>query len=234
MPSGPDTPTLRGALRAAAVDFYFNSMRLVSANVLWGALLVIILLTLIRAPGPLTAILFVFLVLPTVGLYRLSALIVRGEFVAFSDGLQAQRRHLGVALAAGTTIAACAGVFVTNIILGITNPSILGWVVMTFAAWGLATLWVGTLAFWPLLVDPARTGRGARAAARLAALLVLAHPIRLAALGLVSGAVILVSTVAFVALLTIAVAFVSLVGCRYVLPAADRLEAALEAKGKRA
>lgn len=232
-PVPAEPPRLGGSLRRAASDFYFNSWRLVPANALWGIGLVILLLILVRAPGPITALLFVLLAIPTAGIYRLAALIARGESVAFSDVLRAMRRYLRPALGAGAAIAAGTLMFATNIVLGISNPGILGWVVMTLAAWGLAALWVGALAFWPLLVDPTREGHGARAAARLASLLVLAHPVRMGALGLISAAIAVVSTVAFAAIITMSVAFIALIGCRYVLPAADRLEAALEARNGR-
>jgi len=45
--------------------------------------------------------------------------------------------------------------------------------------------------------------------------------------GLVLLALLVLSTIAFVALLTVSVAFSALVAARYVLPAADRLETAL-------
>jgi hypothetical protein len=67
----------------------------------------------------------------------------------------------------------------------------------------------------------------ARERLRLAALLVLAHPVRVVGLGLVLAALIVISVVAVVALLTVSVAFAALVATRYVLPAADRLEARL-------
>ena len=46
-------------------------------------------------------------------------------------------------------------------------------------------------------------------------------------LGLLLLVIVAISTIAFVALLTFAVAFSALVAARFVLPAADRLEARL-------
>ncbi len=62
---------------------------------------------------------------------------------------------------------------------------------------------------------------------RIAGLLVIAFPMRFAALGLALAAILLASTLATIALATIGVAFSALVATRYVLPAADRLEARL-------
>ena len=62
---------------------------------------------------------------------------------------------------------------------------------------------------------------------RLAGLLVLAHPGRMGALSALLVVVLAVSTVIVAAVLTVSVGFAALVACRYVLPAADRLEARL-------
>ena len=71
----PAAPRLGGALRGAAIDFYFNSWRLVPANLAWSAGLVAILA--LAATVSLLALLLVpLLALPTVGIYRLAALIL--------------------------------------------------------------------------------------------------------------------------------------------------------------
>ncbi|HEU4571888.1 MAG TPA: hypothetical protein VFR93_04320, partial [Candidatus Limnocylindrales bacterium] len=59
-------------------------------------------------------------------------------------------------------------------------------------------------------------------------LLVLAHPFRLGVLALVAGVLLVVSAVLFAALVTVSLAFVALLAARYLLPAADRLEARLD------
>src|SRR5665811_1261398 len=62
----PAAPRLGGALRGAAIDFYFNSWRLVPANLAWSAGLVAILA--LAATVSLLALLLVpLLALPTVG-----------------------------------------------------------------------------------------------------------------------------------------------------------------------
>jgi len=62
---------------------------------------------------------------------------------------------------------------------------------------------------------------------RIAAALLLARPLRFAGLALVMAVVVAVSVVLTAAILTISVAFVALVACRSVYPAADRLELVL-------
>ena len=91
----PQPPTLRGALRDSISDFYFNSWRLVPANLLWGLGLAR------RLPGrliwwPLALVLAPLLCLPLVTMHRIGGRIVRGGDVSLSDGLRAWR-EVGVA-----------------------------------------------------------------------------------------------------------------------------------------
>ncbi|MDQ3553298.1 MAG: hypothetical protein M3395_02670 [Chloroflexota bacterium] len=220
----PEAPRLGGALRAAAVDLYFNSWRLVPANAVWGLLL---LLTVAAAVYWLlgAVVLLLLLAVPTAGIYRLAALIARGDASAFSDAVEAYRRYLRPALLLGLVGMLGTSIFGINILTGLLalgGP--LGWAVATAAAWGLVILWAWLVCLWPLIVDPRREGGRLREQMRLAALLVLAFPLRIGALMMVTGVLLAVSTVLFAALITVSVAFCALLGCRYVLPAADRLE----------
>jgi O-antigen ligase len=81
---------------------------------------------------------------------------------------------------------------------------------------------------WVLLVDPDRADDTIGRRLRLAGLLVLAAPGRMGGLGLVLALILIVSTVAFAALLTVSVAYAALVAARFVLPMADRFEAWLD------
>jgi uncharacterized membrane protein YesL len=176
-----------------------------------------------RAVG-LMLILVPFLALPTAGIFRLAALIVRGDAVALSDAFAAWRAYAGAALAAGFLFTLLATIFVVNIAIGLASGGILGAVLAAFAGWGLLVLGTATLTFWPLLVDPRRADVPLRGRARLAGILVVAFPLRLGVLLLVIGAFLALSTVLFAALLTVSVAVVALVASRYVLPLADRFE----------
>lgn len=224
----PAAPRLGGALRGAAIDFYFNSWRLVPANLAWSAGLVAILA--LAATVSLLALLLVpLLALPTVGIYRLAVLIVRGEPVALSDGFAAWRRFGAPALALGFALLAAGTMFGSNVWLGLSRGDVAGWSLATLAFWGLVVVAMAAGVAWPVLVDPRRETLDTRARVRLAILLVVAHPVRFAALTLVLGLIVALSTVGFAALLTISVSYVALVAARYVLPAADRLEARLAA-----
>lgn len=219
----PAAPRLGRTVREAATDFYFNSWRLVPANAVWGLGLVLLILLGWTRP-PLLLVMTALLAFPTVGIFRLAALIVRGESVAFSDSLAAWRAYLGPTLLAGLVFTGASIVFLANVTLGVTARSPFGWALATFAGWGLVTLWTAALVFWPLLVDPRRPDLSLRQRLRLTSLMVFAFPVRLALLALVVALVLVISTFLFAALLTISVAFCALVACHYVLPAADRFE----------
>jgi len=108
---------------------------------------------------------------------------------------------------------------------GDATGGLLGWSLATFAAWGLVASWIVGWAAWPVLVDPARPGRPLGNHLRTTLLLVVAHPVRMAGLGAVLAVLLAVSTIALAALVSISVAYTTLVVTRFVLPAADRLEA---------
>jgi hypothetical protein len=224
--AGVPAPTLGGSLRGAATDFYYHSLRLVPLNVAWGAGLVALLVASVRAPAPLVVVLLGALALPTVALFRVAGGIVRGESVELSDGIRAARRRAVAAMGVALLASFAAFVLAVNAALGLANPGIIGWTLMTLAAWGLFALWTVALAFWALLTDPDRD-LGVAGAARLASLLVVAHPVRLGGFGLIAGLLAALSVVLVMPVLTISVAFIALFTCHFVLPASDRLEAAL-------
>lgn len=225
-------PALGPAFRAAAMDFYYQSIRLVPANVLWGAGLLIILAIAVWVSPILALLAAPLLCLPLVGIVAMAAQVVRGEDVVLSDVAAAIRRHGLAAIATGVVIVAATVVFGINVVAGVRAGDPLGLMLATLAIWGLVAIWVVGLAFWPLLVDPARDAWTIRERARLAGLVVLAQPVRFAGLAAAVAIVTLISAVAFAALLSVAVAFIALVACRVVLPAADTLAASLA--GRRA
>jgi hypothetical protein len=219
----PSPPGLRGALRAAAGDFYFHSWRLLPANVLWAVVVLAIMGAALLVPplivlAPLAA-------LPMAGIFRIATRIVRGESVSFWDGLDAWRGEVRPALALGTAVLVATIVLGFNLVSGLLSDSVFGWAFATLAFWGAVGTWLYTWVAWPILLDPARSTTPARSRLRLAGLLVLAHPVRIGALGLILFALCIASTIAVVPLLTVSVSFAALVSSRYVLPAADRFEA---------
>ena len=221
----PAAPSVGGAFRRSIQDAYYHSWRLLPANVVWSVAALLLLAAILVTP--LAVLLAPLLALPTAGMFRIATRIVRGEAVSFWDAIDAWRRDVRATLVAGAATTAAAVAFFSNVITGLSSASPLGWGLATLAAWGLIALWLLAFALWPILVDPRRAGRPATDRARLAALLVVAHPFRMAALAVVLTLFLAASTVAIVALVTISMSLAALVASRYVLPAADRLEADL-------
>ena len=223
-------PGVAASFRAAAFDFYYQSIRLVPANVLWGASL-LAWLAFGLGGGPLVALATApLLAVPYAAVARLAALTVRGHDVVLSDVVDAIRRFGLSALIAGVTVTLAVAILASNVILGANLGGAAGWVLSTLAVTGLVALWVYGIAFWVLLVDPERDARSSASKARLAALLAVAIPGRLSWLSFLLFGLLLLSTVAVVALLTIAPAYALLVAGRYALPLADRLERWLEGR----
>lgn len=218
-------PTVGFAVRAALGDFYVNSLRLVPANLLWGATLIAVWLALLITP--LGVLLLPLLAFPTASIFRIAVLVVRGGQLSLRDGFRVWRTDPGPILVLGIVLVGSLAVFLVNIISGVRSGGVIGWVVATCAAWGAGVAWLVSWTAWPLLLDPSRADRPVRERVRTAVLLVLAYPIRLGALGAVLAGIVLASTVALIALMTISVAFAALVAARYVLPAADCLEGRL-------
>ncbi len=217
--------SLRAALRQSLTDFYFNSWRLAPANLAWGAVLILVLLS---GPASLLGLaLIIALAVPTAGLHRLGALIARGEPAAFSDFVDGMRRHGIAALAVAAGAVLLAVVFTTNIVVGLQAGGPIGWFISAMALWGDVALAMFLVAFWPVLVDPRREGLGLRGRLALAGLIVIGRPGRMFALTALFGVILMVSTILFAAILVVSIAYISLVSARYVLPMLDTLEARL-------
>ncbi|HET7472983.1 MAG TPA: hypothetical protein VFJ71_07650 [Candidatus Limnocylindrales bacterium] len=224
--AAPTAPSLGGAVRAALGDFFYHSWRLLPANVVWAV--VAMALAAAAVVVPIAIVLVPLLAIPTAGVFRVTTRIVRGSSVSFWDAVDAWRSDVARTLAVGTGVVLALLVLGTNLVIGLGGDSPLGWAIATMAAWGLAVLWLVAWTAWPILEDPERARTPLRLRLRLAALLVLAHPIRIGLLGVGLAAFLVLSTVAIVALVTVSVSFGALVTTRYVLPAADRLEAQLD------
>jgi uncharacterized membrane protein YesL len=147
-----------------------------------------------------------------------------------SDVWLAYRQFGLPALGIGVVTTLAATLLASNVVVGAATSGLVGWAFATLAASGLLGIWVVGFPVWIILVDPEREDRPLRERLRLALLLVLAAPGRMAALTFLLSVVLLISTVAFAALLTISVAYSSLVASRYILPLSDRLETWLAAR----
>ena len=225
--SRPRGISIGQALRSAAVDFYFNSWRFVPANLAWAIGLVVVLLAaVIWTPALLLG---VFLAAPLAGMHRMAAQLTRGEAASLSDFVEGTRRFglHATGLLAGAAMLAT--VLVTNLVTGFGSDSPLGWFVGATALWGLVALAMYLIALWPMLVDPKHERLPLRRRVQLAGLVVIGRPARLFLLTVLIAAVLVASTALLGVIVLVGVAYASLLATRWVLPAADELEARYEA-----
>jgi uncharacterized membrane protein YesL len=209
------------AVRLAASDFAFNTWRFIGANLVFGLGLLVVVITTLGWPPAIA--LLPLLAAPLAGMHRMAALLARGEpadFSDFRDGIRRFGVH-AVAVAAAELLAGI--VLATNAVAGFTSAEPAGWFMGALAVYGLVALAMFAIAFWPLLVDPARDAWHLRLRLRAAALLVIARPGRLFALTALIVAILVVSTLLLGGIVLVAASFASLVATRWVLPAADQL-----------
>jgi hypothetical protein len=195
----------------------------VPANVIWG-ILALLTLALVQIL-PFVGLLFFLLVMPfpTAGIFRLSALIARGQPTHFSDAL-AWRSFGRRALAVGLVVGGLTIVLGFNIVIGLNSTDPLSWAFATAAFWGLLVLWLVAAAVWPLFFDPLRGDERLTDLVRLAALVILVNPVRYLVLMFVLGVFLLISTILAAAIVTISVAYFALTMAFYAIPGADRIE----------
>jgi hypothetical protein len=169
------------------------------------------------------------LAVPAAGVFRVAADIVRGEpDLPWRRLLWPGARAAVTALGLGVTVAAAVMILAANIVGGLAQGGPAGWAFATLAFWGLLALWCGAIVAWPVFLDPLRIERPVHARAALTATVLLVDPVRFGALGLLVAAVVVVSLVLTVAILTVSISFVALIACRAVYPVADRLDPELE------
>jgi len=218
-------PGLARALRLAALDLYYNSIRLVPANLAWGAALVLVLILASQGAWLGALLASPLLALALVGVARLAALIVRHEEVVLTDAWHGARERARPALAVGILSVAATAILASNLTVGIATGTPVGLALAVLAGWGLIGLWLTSFPFWILLADPARSAWPAPEVIRLTGLLLLARPVMLVSLGLVLAVVLAVSAVLVAVLLIVSVAYAALVTAHVILPIADGLSA---------
>ena len=215
--------SIRPALRQSLTDFYFNSWRLVPANLVWSV--GFIALALAGASFPPMLLLAGLLAIPLAGLHRMAAMIARGEPAGFSDFFGGMRRYAMPALAIGSAATLLATVLVMNALMGFETGGPLGWFLGVLALYGLAGLAIYLVAFWPILADPRHEAASLKRRLALAGLVVIGRPMRAIGLAAVVVALLGLSVVLFAAIVLVSVAYTSLVSARVVLPTIDELEA---------
>lgn len=208
-------------LREAVGDLYYNSWRFLGANLLLGGVLIVIVLAAVGSAWAL--VLLPLATVPAAGMMRMAAVLVRDGHADFSDVTDIMR-HPWRALTIGTAQALLALVLVVDMQLGAAIGSTIGLLLTITALYGLIIGWAYAAVAWPLLMDPERDGDPVGVKLRLAAVVLLAHPIRVGGFLLLVGLVLAASAIAIAPFLTFSVALAWLVTARFVLPVADRIE----------
>ena len=209
-------------LRTALEDLYYNGIRLVAANVVWGVGAVITAFALARSPFGLPALLLMVPV--TAGLMGMATALVRERSIVMSDFVRPLRGRFWRVLALGAAQLVLTIIAGFDLVLGLQVGGLVGIAMAMVAFYTGVALWVLAWTIWPIVTDPERRDEPVRSCVRLGALLVLAHPIRLGLLAVVLAVISVASTILAAAIITFAAAYLALVAAHYVLPSADRLE----------
>lgn len=219
----PGLPGVRSAARTALVELWYHPWPALAANLAWaaGALLVLG----VASVWPLGGLLLLPLVaVPFAGVMAIATRIVRGETVEVRDAFRAWRTHGGRAALLGVLTAVVLLVLAADVVIGLASMGgPMGWALATGAGWALLAVLALLLHAWPSLLDPAAPDRSVGTALRLGARVALVFPGRAVALTLLAGVVLLVATVLFAVLATVAMAWLAIFASVVVLPAADRL-----------
>ena len=227
MAPGARAVSIGAAARRAAVDFYFNSLRFVPANVAWALGLLVVLFAAVQWPPAI--LLVVLLAAPLAGIHRMAALLARGEATSIGDFIEGARRFGLPAIGVAAAIAVLVLVLATNLVTGFASGDPLGGFLGATALWGLVALAMFSVAIWPALVDPNREEAPFRRRVQLAVLVLIGRPGRLFLVTASIVAILAASTVLLGAIVLVGISYSSLLATRWVLPALDELEARFEA-----
>ncbi|MGQ0608773.1 MAG: hypothetical protein ACT4OQ_09980 [Chloroflexota bacterium] len=209
-------------MRLAAEDLYYNGVRLVVGNVLWGIGALVSVYAISRSwIGLLTLLAMVPL---SVGLMGMATAIVRERNVVMSDFARPIRGRFWRMVGLGLAELVLIGIAAFDLVLAIQLGGVLGLVLGLVAFYTSLALFVLAFTVWPIVTDPERRDESVRSGVRVAALLVLAHPLRLGLMAVVLAVIGVASIVVAAAIVTVSAAYIALVAAHYVLPAADRLE----------
>lgn len=185
---------------------------------------IVFILLLWAVASNLIAVVGVVALVPlAAGCMRMATVLVRDGHTDFGEFVAALRRPW-LPLLLGVAQLIVVAVFVVDFMLGAAWGGAIGGVLAISAVYGLAITWAYAVVAWPIVLDPVRREVPIGRRLRLAALLLVAHPLRMGGFALLVGGLLVASTVAIAALVTVALAFACLLSARYVLPAADRLE----------
>jgi len=219
-------PRLRRAARTAAVDFYYNAWPFLGANVAIGLVLLAAFYGSIFI-GPWLLLLVAASVVPAAGTMRMATRLHRIGHTDLGDFAEVFRGR-GRILLLGVAQLAIGVVLAVDILVAFAWGSWIGTILLVGAAYGIAVLWALAVVAWPILLDPLRDALPIRTRLRLAFIVLLIEPRRVAGLAIVAGLLLLASTLLIAPILTFSVALVWLLLAGYALPLADAVAARLE------
>lgn len=209
-------------MRLAAEDLYYNGVRLVVGNLAWG---LGALLSVYAISRSWIGLLVLLVMIPlSIGLMGMASALVRERNVVMSDFARPIRGRFWRMVGLGLGELALIAIVAFDLVLAIGLGGVFGLMLGLVAFYSSLALFVLAFTVWPIVTDPARRDEPLRSGVRLAALLVLAHPLRLALMAAVLAVIGAISIILAAAILTVSAAYIALVAAHYVLPAADRLE----------
>lgn len=217
----PAPPRVGRVFREAVSDLYYNSFRFLGANMLLGVTLIVILLAAVGSAWLLA--LLPLAAVPAAGTMRMATSLVRHRHADFGDFTDVVRRP-GTVLGLGIAQGVVALVLAVDLWLGGAIRGAFGVLLSVSALYGLLIGWAYAAVAWTLVLDPERDDVPVSARLRLAAVILLAHPIRVGGYLLLVGLVLALSAVAIAPFLTFTVALAWLAIAHFVLPVADRIE----------
>jgi hypothetical protein len=205
---------LRTALGVAAADLYHQSWRLVLLNVVFGAVVILIILATLASP---LAVALVVLVGPAaLTVMHCAVTLAQTEDLRLTEAVTGLRRHWrrGLVLGALVTAAAVFGAFAVPFYGSLGRWA---WPLAALSIYILLVFFLVQLALWPLAVFEAT--RPLRDVAREAGLNVVRRPLGFAGLGL---ALLVVNALgvaaAILPFLSLTIAYSFLVAAHYALP----------------
>ena len=218
----PAPPRVAGVLRVAAEDLYYHGVRLVPVNVVWGIALLVTAFTLTRSVLGFVAV--IGMVPLTIGLMGMATIVVRERTLVMSDFARSIRTDFPARFALGVAQLVLVAVAVLDLSVGLQVAGPIGPGLVVLALYTLLAAWIFGVVAWPIIMDPVRQTESIRTRLRLAAALVVLHPVRMGILAFLLATLLVISAILAAALITFAAAYAALVAAHFVLPAADRLE----------
>lgn len=215
-------PRVIGSFGSGVANFVANAWRFLVANLIFGAIFVV--MATYGSRTPLAYLLAIVLILPVAGLMRMATVQVRTkEGARMSDFVNPMRNPWRILLL-GTIQLVIGAVMWIDVVVGLGSGQWLPAILAIGALYLLLALWSYSLIAWPLLLDPLHDGEPIRARLSLGVQVLLTHPMRILAFAILSGALLGLATAAIGIVVTFALALIWLSIASFSLTLIDRFE----------